>query len=324
MTGMRISIAMATYNGSKYLTEQLNSFTAQVLPPDELVVCDDGSSDDTLQLLEAFRQRAPFEVHISRNDQNLGYKRNFAKAISLCSGDVVFLSDQDDAWFPEKIQLMAGFMAAHPRVFVLQSDMLLADEQLRSSGRTQLQNIRAMGYSDERFVTGCGTAIRKNWFNFCLPIPDEAPGHDGWIHRLAVALRVRSVIDKPLQHYRRHGNNVSQWQASSLSAVNALSGIRACGLSPAIEGWQRELNLIKLTRERILSRTDQLRDMGLGPVDSDILKDLDDHAQAYAQRISNCQIPRSARFLKLSRMYAQGDYKYFSGFSSFLKDIVRP
>ena len=107
---MRISIAMTTYNGSKYLKEQLDSFTKQTHLPDELVVTDDGSSDDTLEILENFAKKASFEVLIFRNNTNLGYAMNFGHAIGLCTGDLIFLSDQDDIWFPEKIETVSRFV----------------------------------------------------------------------------------------------------------------------------------------------------------------------------------------------------------------------
>src|SRR5215217_2190591 len=100
---MRISIAMATYNGAGYLQEQLESFLSQTRQPDELIVCDDGSGDATLDILERFRQSVPFAVQIHRNETRLGFTKNFEKALLKCSGDLVFLSDQDDVWFAPKV-----------------------------------------------------------------------------------------------------------------------------------------------------------------------------------------------------------------------------
>ncbi len=93
---LRISIAMCTYNGARFLPEQLASFAAQERLPDELVVCDDGSTDATMEILQDFAATALFEVRVERNPQNLGFVRNFEKTLSLCTGDIVFLSDQDD------------------------------------------------------------------------------------------------------------------------------------------------------------------------------------------------------------------------------------
>lgn len=94
---LRISVALCTHNGSAYLTEQLASIAAQTRLPDELVVCDDRSSDDTPRLLADFAARAPFPVQVVVNSENLGSTAKFAKAISLCQGDFIALSDQADA-----------------------------------------------------------------------------------------------------------------------------------------------------------------------------------------------------------------------------------
>ena len=96
---MKISIAMTAFNGAKYINEQLNSFASQTRLPDEVVVCDDISSDDTFEILDNFARSAPFKMIVVRNNKNLGYTKNFEKALSLCSGDLIFLSDQDDIWY---------------------------------------------------------------------------------------------------------------------------------------------------------------------------------------------------------------------------------
>ena len=97
------SIALCTYNGERFLSQQLESLAAQTILPDELVICDDASSDSSLRILEDFAQKAPFIVRIFKNPKNLGYIKNFEKAIGLCSMDVIFLSDHDDYWESEKL-----------------------------------------------------------------------------------------------------------------------------------------------------------------------------------------------------------------------------
>src|SRR5213080_381833 len=103
MASATLSVALCTYNGAAYLGEQLDSIVAQSRPPDELVVCDDGSTDETVEVLETFLAEAPFPVRLQRNEANLGFVKNFEQAISLCTGDFVALSDQDDVWMPGKL-----------------------------------------------------------------------------------------------------------------------------------------------------------------------------------------------------------------------------
>ena len=93
---MKTSIALCTYNGEKFLREQLDSIALQTLLPDELVACDDRSCDSTMEILQEFRERVSFPVHIHQNEENLGSTKNFEKAIKLCSGDIIALCDQAD------------------------------------------------------------------------------------------------------------------------------------------------------------------------------------------------------------------------------------
>ena len=91
-----VSVALCTYNGERFLQEQLDSIAMQTWTPDEVVVGDDGSSDSTLEILERWKQSVPFSVRIERNERNLGFAKNFESTLSRCTGDVVFLCDQDD------------------------------------------------------------------------------------------------------------------------------------------------------------------------------------------------------------------------------------
>ena len=95
---------MCTYNGAQFLKEQLASIAAQFRPPDELVVCDDGSSDGTGEIVKEFARRSPFATRFVVNDQNLGSTKNFEKAIFLCQGTIVSLADQDDVWYRHKLE----------------------------------------------------------------------------------------------------------------------------------------------------------------------------------------------------------------------------
>ena len=101
----QISIAMTTYNGEKYLAEQLDSILSQTHTDWELIICDDCSTDSTWQILQEYAQKDS-RIKIYKNEQNLGFKKNFEKAIGLCTGDYIALSDQDDVWFPEHLSLL--------------------------------------------------------------------------------------------------------------------------------------------------------------------------------------------------------------------------
>ena len=120
-----VSVAMTTYNGARYLQEQLASLAAQSMLPAELVVCDDGSSDATLALLADFAAVAPFAVRIARNASRIGYRANFMQAAALCRGDVIAFCDQDDTWHPEKLQRVLACFAADGDVLLVYHNAML-------------------------------------------------------------------------------------------------------------------------------------------------------------------------------------------------------
>lgn len=212
---MKISIAMATYNGAQYLLEQLNSFVWQTRLPDELVVMDDQSSDNTLEILHGFAKVSPFEVRIFVNDQRSGHGQNFSKVISQTTGELVFLSDQDDRWDPEKIDIVANVATEHPTAMCILSNARITDAYLSPTGALKLDQIRKAGQSDNSFVMGCCAAIRRDFLDIVMPIPATLHAHDSWIVGFSDAIGTTIRLEQPLQDYRRHGGNVSQTIANS-------------------------------------------------------------------------------------------------------------
>ncbi|MBA3054085.1 MAG: glycosyltransferase family 2 protein [Sphingomonadales bacterium] len=205
-----VSIALATYNGEKFLREQLDSFLAQTRLPDELVVGDDNSQDGTIALLEEFAARAPFPVRVQVNRPGLGPAANFATTIVRCTGDVIFLSDQDDIWRPDKLATMLAFLADRPQCLVAVHDAALVDGSARPLGMTMGEQIEAAGgIAAEGLVAGCCMAIDRRLARFYDPIP-ATDTHDGWLTSIADTFGLRCYLPQPLIAYRRHGANVSQ------------------------------------------------------------------------------------------------------------------
>ncbi|MCH5716822.1 glycosyltransferase [Niabella hibiscisoli] len=127
-----ISVALCTYNGAAFLQEQLDSILGQDLPPNEIIICDDGSTDDTLSILERYRQKYPAIIKVIYNKQQLGSVKNFEKAINLCSGDIIFLCDQDDIWFPHKTISVVNIFNRRPDIKAVSHNLqiCLADKEL--------------------------------------------------------------------------------------------------------------------------------------------------------------------------------------------------
>ncbi len=322
---MRISIAMATYNGAKYLQDQLDSFLYQSRQPDELVVCDDGSTDGTLEVLETFCRQAPFAVHVYRNETNLGCTKNFEKAMSLCTGEILFLSDQDDVWFCNKIDIMAATLVTRPEIMLLNADLVLTDDSLNPSPYTALGQSVALAYGSENVVHGCSTAFRCAWRDFVLPIPAvRSATHDGWIHRLASLLGVRMQLDIPLQYYRRHDHNTSNWLASRMARLTVLDVLRAYGLRDVTDGYRSELEVVEATRSRLAASTDTLKMLGLSNRQAAAISTLDRRIKAINDRITLMAVPRARRLPRILEMWAQGYYRQFAGWKSAVKDMLRP
>src|ERR1700723_2014959 len=137
----RISVALCTYNGERFLRHQLESIQQQTRLPDELVVCDDRSTDQTFAIVREFAARVSFPIVIVQNPETLGSARNFEKAIRLCTGDLIALSDQDDLWYPNRLQRSEHEFIAHPQAGLVFSDADVIDEQNRPLGATLWQQL---------------------------------------------------------------------------------------------------------------------------------------------------------------------------------------
>ena len=217
---MKISVAMCTYDGAEFLPAQLESIIAQSRLPDEIVVCDDGSTDETQTLLKQFAATSPVAVSLHVNEKNLGSVKNFEKAIKLCTGDVIAISDQDDVWRSNKLQLIENAFHKAPKAGMVFSDAEIVDENLNSLDRRMWDDVGfdahkrklvRSGHALEVLVTGwtvtgATMAFRSEFVKLALPIPDEiAMIHDGWIALTVAAVAEVVMIEEPLIKYRQHG-----------------------------------------------------------------------------------------------------------------------
>lgn len=146
-----VSIAMATYNGASFIEPQLESIINQTVLPSELVICDDRSTDDTVKILEHYRQRAPFPVNVHINEKNLGVTGNFSKAADLCTGDYIAFADQDDYWLPDKLEQEMQYLEDRPEMDIVFTDLQLVDENLKPLGKTMWEHL------------GFGTKAQQDW-----------------------------------------------------------------------------------------------------------------------------------------------------------------
>ena len=222
VTESRVSIALATWNGAPFLQAQLDSFATQERLPDELVVCDDDSTDGTVELLHTFAEHAPFEVRIERNPSRLQTTANFERAVSLCSGDLIFLSDQDDVWHPAKIRTLAGQLETRPELGAVFCNGVVAEADLTPTG-TDLWGAMWFSAAEQRRVragrgfevlvrhsvaSGNTLAFRSAYRDLYLPLPALRDCHDLWIALIVTAVSELAIVDEPLITYRVHSGNV--------------------------------------------------------------------------------------------------------------------
>jgi glycosyltransferase involved in cell wall biosynthesis len=321
-----VSVALCTYNGEKYVGQQLESIVQQTVCPDEVMVCDDGSTDATISLVEDFARQYP-SIQLVRNETNLGFTRNFEQAIRLASQDLIFLSDQDDVWLPDRIRAMRQIFAADPKVGMVYANFQLTDEalqpivsnrkpqpQLLASPRLPAQVVRHWGG-----ISGCTIAFRSTLKPFLLPIPD-AWTHDGWITLMSYVFSEVQRIEDVLMYYRIHagsGGHNAKYTAPSSDVLKAKitraqikyyteERIRWSGFHERLMEIAAFPSLAVEHRQAVNLFLDEARR----------------RAKFAQERESLKEQPRLKRALPALRLLAAGDYgRYLNGMLTFTKDV---
>lgn len=223
---MKISVVISTYNGANFIQEQLDSISNQLVLPDEVIISDDCSSDNTIELIEKFKESSPFPIFIFKNEKNLGYSKNFNNALLKSTGDLIFLCDQDDYWFNTKISTIKNLYLNFPGYFVYMNDALLTDQSLVSVNLSKLQQIYSAGLDDSYFIMGCCSALSRDFLDIIMPIPYDINEHDGWINYIAHGLNKKYITNEILQYYRRHNLNTSKNIVNSIHPISIISIIK--------------------------------------------------------------------------------------------------
>lgn len=310
---IHISVALCSFNGGRYIGEQLASIARQTLPPAEVVVCDDGSTDGTLDAAEQFARVSPIPVRIERHASPLGIASNFGRAIELCTGDVIALSDQDDIWEPFKLERIATAFAADGRLGLVLSDAMAIDSagndlhyrlwdaivppftrgerRLARSGR--LFDVLLRHY----VATGATLAFSAAYRDLVLPIPPFAL-HDSWIATLIAAVAPSTIIDAPLVRYRQHASQAQGERVDSM--LEQLRTARRIGVSK-----------LEITSQRFQAMRDRLASSsGLAPSG----RVLDDLAQKVDHLNVRARMIRSGSFRLpiVLREIMRGRYRRYS------------
>lgn len=319
MSKSRISVAMCTYNGERFLREQLASIPEQTRVPDELIVCDDHSTDHTIAILRDFAASVSFPVKLFVNDRNLGFAANFEAAIRRCEGDLIALSDQDDIWYPTRLERSEQEFNSHSGAGLVFSDADLIDEHGQLLGETIWERLGFVGkplrdllsgqfvvLAKQRFVTGATVMFRSSLRDRCLPI-GAGWVHDEWIVMTAAAFSQLRPIQQPLIRYRIHGSQ-------QIGFANKLEQ-RVKADTRADKHWER----VAESAKELQQLCDVLSAMDLDPENA-VLRAYRRHLQFLRFR-SSLPVRRLARLGSILRRCPQYQV-HASGLASALKDLA--
>ena len=316
---LSLSIAMATCNGALYLAEQLDSILQQSRLPDELVIHDDASDDTTVSVIRDFVSRAPFSVRLKVNSRRMGSTRNFEEAIRACTGDIIFLCDQDDIWHPNKIALIeecfmcdakTGAVFSDARVFYQNknSPEYKLWDRIRFSSRERAQivaNEACPVLLRHPVVTGATMAFRSSLRDLVLPIPDIWV-HDAWISLLIGSTSRLVLMPELLISYRQHDDNQIGIRRDNKNKNKSF-----------IEIYGERTLCYELARTRLLEFSDYFQN-----VEQQIFRF--DEKLVFLRARKNlsdarwCRWPRAMRELVTFRYH-----RYSMGLESFVDDVTR-
>ena len=319
---MKISIVMTVYNGEKYLKEQIDSFLNQTLLPDEIIICDDCSSDKTIKIIKKYEKNSLVKIKFFKNKYNLGFTKNFEKAISKSTGDIIFLSDQDDVWYKNKVETVIKKFKSSPMANLIIHDADLVGENLKKKNISAISQVLSGFGNTDVFVTGALTSFNKRLIKYFLPFPKNLVGHDGFMHFVSENLGTRLVINNKLQMIRRHKNNTSDWVASSLKRINKFDVFKKQFFSKRIKNYNDRLEQVK----RMIDIINKLKFENHVFAIETLSKSLDSlKKEKNALKKRNLLEKKNFFEKKLIafELLIKNQYKYFNGFWSFARDLLR-
>ena len=335
---MKISVAMATYNGERFIADQLESLAAQWRLPDELVISDDCSTDRTLEIVERFAESAPFPVVVNRNERTLGYGDNFLRAAQLCRGDWISFCDQDDVWLSRKLAVIERYTnVANRDVLLIAHSATVVDERLRK-GASRRPNIR-------RFIVCRGTDLPAFWYVEGLAIsfrsdlvrklspwdrgpdggrPHMALAHDVWVCRLARILGDIVLLPDSLCLYRRHSETVTAAYKESASRVGRLRQMMST-VFMAFESGAKEYRSYSVSLKCQAMAFGRLARSQSDSQWRDRLVDAESEFEQFSEWMSMrsrlyCESSLSRRMHLLSALRSDGKYGRLLGWRALAKD----
>ena len=319
-----ISIAMATYNGEKFIVEQLDSILSQSYSNIEIIICDDNSTDSTPAILKKYSLNDS-RIKLFFNEKNLGLIKNFEKSVFLCSGEYIAFSDQDDVWEPKKIEQLASMLTSLQDVGYVFSDTYVVNETLQQKKYTLWESKNFSIHADTfnkyphrqteillkySIVFGMSMMFRNTLKEFILPFSTNF-SHDNWVSLISSSIGFRGyAIKQPLLHYRQHEKQICGTKKFDIS-----SSIRTIFLIHS-ESYTKELVAYKDLKNRLILITKDLKNISIDSV----YKALNKKISHLEQRI----LIRNTRGLLKFKLVSKEIFtmRYFL-FSNGIKSIAR-
>ncbi|WP_431279771.1 glycosyltransferase family 2 protein [Leifsonia poae] len=325
--GLRVSVALCTFNGARFVRQQVESILAQRPGPAQLVVSDDGSRDDTLEIVRdvAGSQRAAaVEVVVLAGEQPVGVTRNFQRAVTAADGDLIALSDQDDVWHEGRLERIAARFADDPALLLVHTDADLVDSTGRRLGRTLFESLEISpdefaaeesGRAFDAFIrrnlaTGATVVFRRELLMAALPFPDGWV-HDEWLAAVAAATGRVDVLREATIDYRQHESNQI--------------GVAA----PSLRGKIKRVLEPRGSRNTVLAeRFATLADRLAGLGDAVAREKLDMAREKARFEAERAAFPtnRARRALPVLRLASSGRYERFAsrGRGDVVRDLLQP
>lgn len=230
----RVSVCIATYNGARYIREQMDSILAQLHQDDEVIVSDDHSTDETCAIIG---QYADARIKLVKNPGRAGHVRNFAHAMSHASGEYIALSDQDDIWVEQRLDKMLAILRTLPRYSLVVGEFAEFDANgqreitmpLGKSPSGMLGQLIRLYLGKAKYF-GCAFMFRRDLMRFVMPIPGDIEAHDIWIAMNACMHGKVAHCEQPTLLRRLHGSNLTPSRRRSLPKIARSRLIYTCRL----------------------------------------------------------------------------------------------
>lgn len=326
----KISVVLCTYNGGKFLSEQLQSIIDQTRLPDEIVICDDCSTDNTIQVIREFICKEPDLIQLSQNQTQLGYIKNFESGIRLATGDIIFLSDQDDVWDKRKIEIFEQTFDANKKAGLVFSNADVVNEHLDNLHYSLWEYVKLIPetfttYSREQLlqylikeprITGATLAFRGKNKNQLLPFSSYI-GHDEWLALNMASIAYIVPINQKLVKYRQHAHN-------QIGAIKDKKYSKVKGRQAKEQKERTLISSLYFHYRKLKGYIDfykHVKNLGI-PLAKEIMLNQYNKVMHHRNRLKAYRIGIVGYWLLLKELSTLRYFKYSNGLRGFISDLI--